>query len=380
MRTRIAIGALALILTACSSGNQVAPTQPGALPTPSPSPSPTRCDPRVAVAALPLDTRIRQLLFAGVYTGDPDPIGSATAAASAGVGGINFLGNDSSSYANGELAGVAAAGGRIPPFLAVDEEGGRVQRLKAITGSVPSARTMGKTMTPAQVQELAAQVGGQLARLGLTMDLAPVADVSSQPNDSVIGDRSFSDDPAVAAQYAGAFADGLRSAGIVPVLKHFPGIGSASGNTDTEVASTPPLSQLEAADLVPYQTLLAAQPVAVMIGNAVVPDLTNDAPASLSPPAVDLLRTKYGFDGVAMTDSLSAKAITSVQSLPGAVELAIAAGVDMALWDSTSEIDQVVAELSAAVSDGRLPEARVNEAAARVLALKKIDACDLTGQ
>jgi beta-N-acetylhexosaminidase len=296
------------------------------------------------------------------------------------VGGMNFLGNDPEVYANGELAGVTEQAGDIPPFLAVDQEGGRVQRLASLIGSQPSAREMGATMTPAEVEALAAETGQAMAELGLNMDLAPVADVSSQPDDAVIGDRAFSDDPAVVTQYAGAYADGLRSAGIIPVLKHFPGIGSASGNTDFEPATSPPLSQLQAVDMVPYQTLLQDEPVAVMMGSAVIPDLTDGEPAGLSPPAVDLLRTDLGFDGVVMTDSLSGAAVSSRYTLPEAAELALIAGVDMVLWDSSGEIEAIVTRLQEAIAAGRLTEDRINVAVARVLDLKQIDACTLTDQ
>lgn len=381
MRILLAAGA-ALALAACAGGGSGEPdagapsARPAESPTAEPSADPTpTCDRIAAVAALPLDTRIRQLLFAGVYTGEPDPIASATAAAAAGVGGINFLGNDAGVYASGELAGVTSAGGSVPPFLAVDQEGGRVQRLRTLIGDLPSARELGSTMAPEQVRALAGETGAAMARLGLNMDLAPVADVSDQPAGSVIGDRAFSNDPAEVASYAGAFADGLRDEGIIPVLKHFPGIGSASGNTDLEPATSPPLDQLLANDLLPYRTLLAPQPTAVMMGTAVVQGLTDGAPAALSPAAVDLLRTGFAFDGVVMTDSLSGAAVDTLHPLPRAAELALQAGVDMVLWDSTAEIESVVATLTEAVASGRLSEDRVNTSAARVLALKGIDAC-----
>ena len=381
MRLRTASAGLlaAGLVTVTGCGGETAPT---ASPTPVPSATPTQtddpgCDAAEAAMAFDLDIRLRQLLFAGIFTGEPDPLASANFAASAGVGGMNFLGNDPEVYADGELAEVTAAGGEFPPFLAVDQEGGRVQRLSSLIGSQPSAREMGATLSVDEVEELAAQTGDAMAGLGLNMDLAPVADVSDQADDTVIGDRAFSDDPDVVADYAGAYADGLRSAGIIPVLKHFPGIGSASGNTDFEPATSPPLSELQQRDLLPYDTLLEDEPVAVMMGTAVVPDLTDGEPAALSPPAVDLLRSQFGFDGVVMTDSLSGTAVESLYSLPEAAELALVAGVDMVLWDSAGEIQQIVDRLTQAVDEGRLTEQRVNESFARVLALKQLDICAL---
>jgi beta-N-acetylhexosaminidase len=374
MRAAPVAAAGALLLAACSSA---APAPPPTSAAPAPSPT---CTAESAVAQWPLQDRLRQLLFAGVFTGEADPIGSAVQAATGGIGGINFLGNDPQVYADGQLAQVTAAAGTIPPFLAVDQEGGRVQRLADLIGSQPSARTMGQTLTPPEVQQLAAETGEAMAGLGLTMNLAPVADVSSAPANTVIGDRSFSSDPAVVAQYAGAYADGLRAAGIVPVLKHFPGMGSATGNTDTEPATTPPLAQLRTSDLVPYETLLATQPVAVMMATADVPGLTDGEQAGLSPAALALLREEFGFDGVVMTDSLSGAAVASQYTVPEAAERAIAAGNDMALWDSPAEVPAVLARLTEAVAAGRITPARVDESVVRVLALKGVDACavDLT--
>ncbi len=373
----VALAACSGTLAACSS--TPADPEPTNAPDPSPSASAT-CQHRQAVSDIALDTRLRQVLFAGVFTGEPDPIASATFAAASGVGGMNFLGNDAQVYANGELAAVTEQGGDIAPFLAVDQEGGRVQRLAGLIGSQPSAREMGATMTPQEVEAMAASTAEAMADLGLTMDLAPVADVSSQPDDAVIGDRAFSEDPDEVTAYAGAYAEGLRSAGIIPVLKHFPGIGSASGNTDFEPATSPPLSQLRTVDLLPYEALLADEPVAVMMGSAVIPDLTDGEPAGLSAAAVDLLRSDLGFDGVVMTDSLSGAAVSSRYDLPEAAELALIAGVDMVLWDSTSEVEAIVTRLQEAVAAGRLTEDRLDEAVARILELKQIDACALTGQ
>ena len=373
----------ALLLTSCSSGESgeeasATPSQTVSASATS-SPSPT-CSPTDVIAEWPREAQVRQLLFAGIWTeGDSDPVGVATAVAAEGIGGLNFLGNNAGAYAEGELAAAREAAGDIEPFLAVDQEGGRVQRLRDVIGSQPSAREMGATMTPAEVQDLARETGEAMVGMELDMDLAPVLGVSDQPNDTVIGDRAFSNDPAEVTQYAGAYADGLREAGIIPVLKHFPGLGSATGNTDDEPASTPPLDELRAKDLIPYETLTTDEPVAVMMATAVVPGLTDGEQAGLSPAGVDLLRQEYGFDGVVMTDSLSGAAVTSDYTLPEAAVLALAAGNDMVLWDSTAEIDDLITAITAAIGDGTLPEAQIARSVARVLDLKGYDACAAQG-
>ena len=148
-----------------------------------------------------------------------------------------------------------------------------------------------------------------MRNLGITIDFAPVVDVTTESDDEVIGDRSFGSDPAQVTDFAGAYAQGLRDAGLLPVLKHFPGHGHASGDSHEGGVVTPPLADLQANDLVPYRTLTTQAPVAVMVGHMQVPGLTGSDPASLSPDAYGLLRSgNYGgppFDGLVFTDDLS---------------------------------------------------------------------------
>lgn len=374
---RIAVaGVCAGLIAGCS--------QPGAADGTSTSPgTPTStapCDAAAVIAAWPLGQQVSQMLFAGVRTTADQstlPLQQATAAADAGVGGINFLGNYPQVYSGGALSDVAAAGGDIPPFLAVDEEGGRVQRLAALGQPIPSPRVMGQTMTPEQIRATGAAVGAQLTSLGFDMDLAPVVDVSDQVDGGPIGDRSFSADAATVTADAGAFAAGLRSAGVVPVLKHFPGLGQATGNTDQTAATVPPLGALEQSDLLPYATLTKEQPVAVMMSWAVVPDLTDGQPAGLSPAAVQLLRADYAFDGVIMTDSMNAVAVTADHTVPDAAVLAVQAGVDMVLWDEATDVNDVRAAIKGAVQSGAIPQSQIVASVRRILALKGIDPCTL---
>ena len=148
-----------------------------------------------------------------------------------------------------------------------------------------------------------------MRKLGITIDFAPVLDVTDPPDDTVIGDRSFSDNPETVTQYAGAYARGLRDGGLLAVLKHFPGHGNGSGDSHTGSVLTPPLTPLEQNDLIPYRSLVGERPVAVMVGHLEVPGLTGDQPASLSAAAYMLLRTgSYGapgFGGPVFTDDLS---------------------------------------------------------------------------
>jgi beta-N-acetylhexosaminidase len=301
---------------------------------------------------------------------DPKIPGSAHAVVAAdGVGGV-FVGGNATAILRGHaLSGLHTAVG-IPVAVAVDDEGGRVQRIDDLDGAMPSARDM-TAMTPAQVRVLAQRRGERLRARGITVDLAPVLDTSSQPADTVIGDRSFSADPAVVSRYAGAFAAGLRDAGVLPVFKHFPGHGRAGGDSHVGLVTTPMLSALRGHDLLPYRDLLGSGPAWVMIGHLNVPGLTDGLPASLSPAAYRLLRTDYHFSGVTITDDLAAmRAVSDRYPLPEAVLAAFRAGADVALSTTSTGVGPVLDRLQAAVADGRLAEEGVNASAARILAAK----------
>lgn len=359
------------LLTACSGGG-------GATSDPNTTAGQTGgdgCTNAQQLATWDVERRLGQLLMGGVAVeGDTALQESITAIQKGQVGGVNYLG-PSYAYADGQLALAVDAGGEVPPLLAVDQEGGRVQRLTDVMEYIPSAREMGATLTAHQVEEVGQQIGKKMSKLSLNMNLAPVVDVSDQYDDAVIGDRSFSANAKQVTEYAGAFAEGLRKEGVIPVLKHFPGLGSGTGNTDFEEASTPSLTKLKKHDLVPYESLLLESPLAVMLTNAKVPGLTEGKPATLAASTYQLLREEYGFAGVAMTDSLTPVAAQTGKSLPKVVEQALAAGADIALWDGLTEAHQIVKHLARAVADGDLPEARVNEAVDRVLTLKRVDLC-----
>jgi beta-N-acetylhexosaminidase len=264
----------------------------------------------------------------------------------------------------------------LPVAVSVDEEGGRVARLSKLIGPAPSAKALALMHTPDEVYSMALDRGHRMRGLGITVDFAPDVDVTEAPDDTVIGDRSFGSDPAKVTQYAGAYARGLRDAGLLPVLKHFPGHGHGSGDSHTGGVVTPPLSQLQNDDLVPYRTLVTAAPVGVMVGHLQVPELTGTDPASLSRAAVQLLRTGTGykgpaFDGPVFTDDLSSMAaINDRYSVPDAVLRALQAGNDVALWVTTDEVPAVLDRLEKAVAAGELTMPNVDASVLRIAKFK----------
>lgn len=370
----LAGGVLAAALTVVP-GNApvpVANVTPAAAPAP---PGPVSC--AETVAALSVRARLAQRLMVGLDAADP--VGAAETVRATQVGGVFVGGTATALLAEANLDAVQAAAA-VPVAVAVDDEGGRVQRVDDLDGELPSARAMAE-LPPERVRALGAERGRALVARGITMNLAPVVDVGEQADREVIGDRSFGADPATVARYAGAFAAGQREAGIVPVLKHFPGHGRADGDSHRGRVSTPPLAELRASDLRPYADLvgpggpLAGTPTGVMIGHLDVPGLTGELPASLEPAAYALLRDEYGFDGLVLTDDLGAmKAVTGLFALPEAVRRALAAGADVALWSSggssSERIGAILDELEAALATGRLDPAANDRAVARVLAAK----------
>jgi beta-N-acetylhexosaminidase len=329
-------------------------------------------EPAAILAAMSTRDKLAQLLMVGVRNGED----AKAVVADHHVGGI-FIGSwtDLSMLTNGSVKNLSASTA-LPVAVSVDEEGGRVARLSSLLGPAPSARVLAKTHTAAEVYGIALDRGHRMRGLGITIDFAPVVDVSDAPDDTVIGDRSFSSDPAVVTEYAGAYARGLRDAGLLPVLKHFPGHGHGSGDSHTGGVTTPPLDQLQNDDLVPYRTLVSAAPVGVMVGHLQVPGLTGDQPASLSRAAVQLLRTGTGykgpaFDGPVFSDDLSSMAaINEHYTVPDAVLRSLQAGTDIALWVTTDEVPAVLDRLEKALAAGELTMPAVDASVLRVAKVK----------
>ncbi|WP_083746428.1 glycoside hydrolase family 3 N-terminal domain-containing protein [Mycobacterium terramassiliense] len=352
-----------------------APPRTGAAPASS---TPPGCDITRLLATMSIRDKLAQLLMVGVT----DAGDARTVVASQHVGGI-FIASwtNLSMLTDGSLSEIAGSAGPLRLAVSVDEEGGRVERLSAtsLLGQAPSARILARNESVDQAYQLALDRGRKMHRLGITVDFAPVVDVTDAPDHSVIGDRSFSDDPAVVTKYAGAYARGLRDAGVLPVLKHFPGHGHASGDSHATGVVTPPLDEMQGVDLVPYRTLVAQAPVGVMVGHMQVPGLTGTDPASLSAAATSLLRNGKGyggppFDGPVFTDDLSSmRAITDRYGIAEAVLKALQAGNDTALWVSTTAVPAVLDRLVSALNDGELSMPDIEASVRRMAAAKAFD-------
>lgn len=365
-----------LALVSCTSSESTSPvlTAPSAETTSSTDSTPTSAAPSAedkARAQLPATQReqVASLMMVGVADFD-----QARDALDQGAGGI-FIGSwtDESLLVEPgrNIAALREIVGR-DFSVSIDFEGGRVQRATNLLGDFPAPRVMAQTMTPEQVENLAEILGTALAAHGVTIDFAPVLDVDAWGL-PVVGDRSFSDNPEIAATYATAFARGLSAAGIHAVFKHFPGHGRASGDSHTQDVVTPPLEELKKYDLLPYGQALSETDGAVMMGHMVVPGLgAPGLPASLNPAAYELLRSGdypggVPFEGIIYTDDLSGmSAIASTVSAPDAVLGALKAGADQALWIDYSSLSAAIDLVDSAVSSGDYPREQMLQSALRM--------------
>lgn len=259
-----------------------------------------------------------------------------------------------------------------PPVLAIDQEGGVVARLRQGAEPMPPMMALGAADDMELSQRAGEQVAFDLRRAGCTLDFAPVLDLALDPDNTVIGTRSFGADPQRVASLAEAFARGLLQGGILPCYKHFPGHGA----TPVDSHQALPIIDADEAtlrfrDLVPF-AMVAGNAPALMSAHVLVQAFDAQRPATLSPRiAHDLLRGEMGFGGALVTDCLEMQAVAVSESAQSAVE-ALAAGADLLLFSHDLDLAVAAAQaVEAAVSDGRVPLERLQEAHARVTRLRE---------
>ncbi len=259
-----------------------------------------------------------------------------------------------------------------PILVMVDEEGGRVNQVQA-SFAAPSELVAGEG-GPNHVRALEHAAAAGLHRLGVGLDLAPVADVRTNPNDLVIGDRSFGPNTTTDAPLVAAAVEGLHDGGVGATLKHFPGLGGAAGDPHVAIPTdTESLAYWERTQMPAFKAGIAAGADAVMTTAVYVPGLgAGSTPAMFSAPVVGRLRTQLGFGGVIMTDSVSLGGIGARYTLPQATVLALAAGNDLILLSNGDPAYErsAMAAVRTAVLSGRIDRTRLHESAMRVNRLR----------
>lgn len=391
----LALAAAAVFVLRRAMGTLGPPAPATSVPTPSHSvssavaPAPPPSGPALSEAEL-LDARAREVLagmsqhekICQLFVLFPEAITHVSAVTAAGpateraleqypVGGFLYDKKNlkSREQVSGMLAGAQALS-KIPLLLTCDEEGGRVSRLTDTVGATRLRPMLDyKDAGADTARENAQTIAADLCAVGMNMDLAPVADVWSNPENTVIGDRAYSDDFSQAAQLVAAAVEGFHDGGVAAVLKHFPGHGNTSADSHNgTVYVHRTLEELRGGELLPFRAGIRAGADAVMVGHLTVPDI-DSAPAPFSYAIVtELLREELGFDGVVITDSLQMKAMTDHYTSAQIAVNAVEAGVDLLLCPK--DLDAAVAALTDAVASGEITAQRLDESVLRILTLK----------
>ncbi len=379
------LSALSLLtFAACSA----APAETAAAAAPTPTPAPVTAD------TLTLEQKVGQLFIvrpdALDLTLSQETINDAHADGVTAmtndmrktlqqypVGGICQFGKNIESPSqlarfNADLQAASAT----PLLIAVDEEGGLIARLANNDAfNLPryaSAAAVGASGDPADAREMGQTIGSYLKTYGFNMDFAPDADVNTNPDNPIIGERAFSSDAATAAQMAAAAADGLRENGILPTLKHFPGHGDTAEDSHTDLAVTDKTcEELENCELLPFAADTGLH--AVMVGHIAAPNVTGDmTPATLSPTLIGMIPDAE--NALIVTDSLAMDAITAAYTPGEAAVLAIQAGCDVLLMPNS--LPEAYAAVLDAVQNGTISEARLDQSVNKILHYKEVYADD----
>ena len=263
----------------------------------------------------------------------------------------------------------------LPVFLCVDEEGGSVARIAGNDAfgvtDVGNMSDIGASGDVQNAYNAGSTIGSYLAALGFNVDFAPVADVLTNPDNQVIGQRSFGSDAQTVAGMVTSELQGLSAAGVYGTVKHFPGHGSTSGDShDGAVSTDKTLEELMAEELVPFQSAIDGGVNFVMVGHISAPNVTGDnAPATLSKVLItDVLRGQMGYNGIVITDAMNMEAITGFYNSDKAAVLAVTAGADMILMPA--DYNTAYTGILNAVNDGTITEERINESVTRIVKAK----------
>lgn len=287
---------------------------------------------------------------------------------------IRFAGNISTPEQVLEYNEKMQAASKIPLFTAIDEEGGRVARIGGNSAfdvtRYPGMESIGNTGETKNAYEVGKTIGAYLKKYGFNLDFAPVADINTNPENRVIGNRAFGSTPELVSDMVGAAIDGFHDSDMITCIKHFPGHGDTKGDTHTGYVSVSKTwDELKKCELIPFEKNSDKTDL-IMLAHITMPNITQDGlPASLSKEIVTgKLRNELGFDGVITTDSLGMGAITQHYTSSESAVNAFSAGVDIILMPAN--YFEAYRGIQNAVNNGTITEERLNESVMRILSLK----------
>lgn len=270
---------------------------------------------------------------------------------------------------------VQSLASELPLWVSVDQEGGRVARLRAPFTEWPPMAVLGRSGDAALAGRFAAALASELRAVGVTLDYAPVLDIHTNPKNPVIGDRALADDAEMVARLGAAVIRGLQANGVAACGKHFPGHGDTSTDSHLELPLVEhPPDRIRRVECVPFRAAVRAEVAFMMTAHVLVPSFDEERPATLSPTIVQgLLREELGFEGVILSDDLEMKAVAASYTVPDAAVQAVAAGCDGLLICSGSVEAQATAleALVYAVESGRIPYARLEDSHKRLRRAKE---------
>jgi len=367
--------ALLLLAAACSAPDAGTPSTTIAPTTAAPTTTtttPTTTTTTTTMAPTTTEAAdVRRLAHSVLMVGLPGPEldeGSAAVLAAGTRGVVLFAHNIDGARQLRSLTGAVACSAEAPVLVAVDQELGPVARLRGLVTPLPTTAEAA-AMSPLELELTGQLLGEEMLDLGVNIDLAPVIDVVQGPNPA-LADRHLGGDPQLVGRLGAAFLRGLQQAGVVAVPKHFPGHGRSTTDPHGVVTRIDAsLEELAAVDFPPFDAVFAAGAAAVMVGHPLYEALDPGLPASLSPAVLALLRGRFRFGGVAVTDSLSMAGVAAGREPGDLAVAALAAGEDLLLVVNPAVVEETVAAIVAAVATGDLPLERLQEASARVLRL-----------
>ncbi|WP_310191503.1 beta-N-acetylhexosaminidase [Bacillus sp. 3255] len=388
MKYSLPLGLSLSVLTGCF---QHAPAKPSAVPSPAPSgthassppaspsavPTPTADPVQTILQGMTVDEKIGQLIFAGI-DGYEMSQHARELIDSYHVGGLILYKTNVKD--TGQLIALVNAlkqenaGNKLPLWLGVDEEGGRVTRLPDEIEKTPPSGEIGKTNSKEFAFGVGSLLGQELRAFGLNVDFAPVLDINSNPNNPVIGDRSFGANAPIVSSLGIQTMKGLQTQKVMPVVKHFPGHGDTSVDSHAQLPVVQnDLARLRKLELLPFAEAFKQQADAVMVAHILLPKVDGQNPASMSKKIMtDLLRQEMGFQGLIMTDDMTMGAIIKTYDIGEAAVKSILAGTNVVMVGHDYEKVVAVAKaLRRAVDEKRIPMAAVDESVVHVLKLKQ---------
>jgi len=382
-------------LSACEGGSPAAPSSvevlqpepavspdvtPEEAPVPTAEPTPQDREEQQITALLQsmtLEEKVSQLFmlrFDYFFTAPTEEV-KAFAEHNRAGGYVLFKSNITTVNGTRALVDCMAENSALPPFIATDEEGGDISRLYSagLPGyeEQPAAAEIGASGNTAYAYETAGNIGKALSSIGVNLNFAPVADVLTNPGNTVIGTRSFGSDPALVSDMMAAFIQGLHGEGIMAAPKHFPGHGGTGGDShEGAVTIDADAAQLNRVEYEPFRRAAQEGAEFILTGHILAPNADSSGlPASLSPYFLtDVLRGELGYDGLIITDAMDMGAIIDHYSSDEAAVLALTAGADIILMPQ--DYEKARNGVLAAISDGTLTEKRIDESVTRVLLTK----------